>query len=68
MSQAPIFAMPNFSLPFILEIDACDTSIRAVLIQEGRPLVFMCKVLGVKNQGHSTYEKEYLSLLMDFKQ
>lgn len=57
MTQAPVLAMPNFSLPFILETDACDTNIRAVLVQEGRPLAFMSKALGVKNQALLTYEK-----------
>lgn len=68
MTQAPVLAMPNFSLPFILEIDACDTRIGAVIVQEGRPLAFISKALGPKNQGLSTYEKEYLALLMAVKQ
>lgn len=60
--------MPNFFLPFVLETDACDTRIGAILTQEGRPLAFMSKALGPKNQGLSTYEKEYLVLLMAVKQ
>lgn len=68
MTKAPVLAMPNYSLPFILEIDACDSGIEAVLAQEGRPLAFMSKALGPKNQGLSTYENEYLALLMAVKQ
>lgn len=49
MTQASILAMPNFSLSFILETDACDTSIGVVLIWEGRPLAFLSKALSVKN-------------------
>lgn len=60
--------MLNFTLPFILETDACDTGIKLVLVQEGRPLAYMCKALGAKNQGLLTYEKEYLALLMVVKQ
>lgn len=68
MTHASILATPNFSLPFILETDTCDTCIVATLIQEGRPLAFMSKALVVKNQGLSTYEEEYLALLMVVKQ
>lgn len=68
MTKAPILVMLNFSLPFILETDACDIGIDVILMQERRPLAFMSKALGVKNQGLSTYEKEYLALLMTVKQ
>lgn len=60
--------MPNFDLPFILENDACDTEIGAVLMQEGKPIAFMSKALGVQIKGLSTYENEYLALLMAVKQ
>lgn len=60
--------MPNFTQPFVLEIDACDTGISAVLMQDRKPLAYMSKALGVKNQGLTTYEKEYLALLMAVKQ
>lgn len=68
MTEILVLAMPNFYLPFILETDACDTGIVAVLMQEGIPIVFMIKALGVQNQGLSTYKKEYLALLMALKQ
>lgn len=68
MIEAPVLVIPNFSLPFVLETNACDTGIGAVLTHEGRPLAFMSKALGPKNQGLSTYEKEYLALLMAVKQ
>jgi hypothetical protein len=50
-------------LPFHIETDACATGIGAVLTQNGHPLAYVSKALGVKNQGLSTYEKVYLAIL-----
>jgi hypothetical protein len=35
-----------------------------VLTQDGHPLAFVSRALGVKNQGLSTYEKEYLAIIL----
>jgi hypothetical protein len=64
LCETSILALPDFTKPFVLETDACDTGIGAVLSQEGRPLTFMSKALGVKHLGLSIYEKEYLAILM----
>ncbi|KAJ3684022.1 hypothetical protein LUZ61_013186 [Rhynchospora tenuis] len=63
MVTAPTLAMPDFTKPFILETDASDKGIGAVLMQGRNPIAFMSKSIGVKNQGLSTYEKEFLALL-----
>jgi hypothetical protein len=57
-------ALPDFSLPFAIETDACATGIGAVLIQQGHPLAFISKALGPRNRGLSTYEKEYMAILV----
>lgn len=64
LSTAPCLALPDFSLPFHIETDACALGIGAVLVQNGHPLTYISKALGVKNQGLSTYEKEYLAILV----
>lgn len=63
MCSAPVLAMPDFSLPFILETDASDKGLGAVLMQGKRPIAYLSKALGIKNQGLSTYEKEFMALL-----
>ncbi|XP_034924997.1 uncharacterized mitochondrial protein AtMg00860-like [Populus alba] len=37
LCEASTLALPDFTLPFVLETDACDTGIGVVLSQEGRP-------------------------------
>lgn len=64
LSSAPVLALPDFSLPFCIYTDACKTGVGAVLMQRGHPLAFLSKALGPKNQGLSTYEKEYLAILI----
>ncbi|KAJ4816839.1 polyprotein [Rhynchospora pubera] len=63
MTRAPVLAMPDFTQPFIIETDASDKGMGAVLMQGKRPIAFLSKSLGVKAQGLSTYEKEFLALL-----
>ncbi|KAJ4783151.1 polyprotein [Rhynchospora pubera] len=63
MTQAPVLAMPDFTKTFIIEVDACDKGIGAVLMQGRRPIAFISKSLGIKSLGLSTYEKEFLALL-----
>lgn len=38
------------------------------LMQEGHPLAFISKALGPRSQGLSTYEKEYLAILLAVQQ
>jgi len=64
LTEAPVLAIPNFHQPFILETDASDTSLGAVLMQDGHPLAFLSKPLCPKNQALSTYEKECMAILM----
>lgn len=64
LCSAPVLALPDFSQPFHIETDACAVGIGAVLQQQGHPLAFISKALGPRNQGLSTYEKEYLAILL----
>jgi hypothetical protein len=62
--SALVLALPGFTKPFIIETDACDGGVGASLMQAGHPLAFLSKVLGPKSMGLSTYEKEYMTILL----
>jgi len=64
MIQAPVLAMPNFNKQFILETDACDFGIGAMLMQDHHPLAYLSKHLCPRNQTLSVYEMECLAILM----
>lgn len=64
MMTTPVLALPDFDKEFVIETDACDRGIGAVLSQNGHPIAFYSKALGVKNSKLSTYEKEFLAILM----
>jgi hypothetical protein len=67
LSQAPVLALSNFTLPFTLETDASGFGIGAVLMQQGRPLAYLSKSLGPKAAGFSTYDKEAIAILEALK-
>jgi hypothetical protein len=48
----------------VLETDACDYGLGAVLSEEGKPVAYFSKSLSSKHLGLSIYEKEYLAILM----
>lgn len=64
MTTTPVLALPDFSLPFTVETNACDTGIGAVLSQQGHPIAFLSRALGVNNLKLSVYEKEFLAVMM----
>jgi hypothetical protein len=64
MVSTTVLAFTYFSKEFIVETDACDIGIGAVLTQEGHPIAYFSKGLSISNQRLSTYEKEFLAVLM----
>lgn len=64
MSQTPVLSLPDFSKLFSIEIDACESGIGAVLVQEGHLAAYYSKALSANNQKLSIYEKEFLAIMM----
>ena len=64
MTTTPVLALPNFQETFIVETNACQDGIGAVLMQKGQPIAFLSKALGEKHKTLSIYEKEFLALIM----
>ncbi|XP_077237223.1 uncharacterized protein LOC143878893 [Tasmannia lanceolata] len=67
MTKSPVLALPNFSLPFIIECDASGLGVVAVLMQMGRPLAYFSQALHGRNLSLSTYEKELHAIIMAVK-
>jgi hypothetical protein len=57
-------ALPNFAKPFVIETDASNSGLGAVLMQDDNPLAFFSKALGPKSRRLSTYEKELMAILL----
>jgi hypothetical protein len=57
MVSTPVLALPQFDKPFVVDTDACDEGIEAVLMQEERPIANLSKTLGEKNKTLSIYER-----------
>jgi hypothetical protein len=67
LTEAPVLALPNFTIPFILECDASGSGIGLVLMQNKRPIAYYSKSLGPKVTALSTYEKEAIAILESLK-
>jgi hypothetical protein len=58
--SAPVLALPDFTKTFVIETDASDKGIGAVLMQDGHRIAYVSRALGLKNQTLLVYEKNTL--------
>ncbi|KAL1546909.1 hypothetical protein AAHA92_23444 [Salvia divinorum] len=63
MSATPVLHLPNFDIPFVIETDASDFGVGAVLLQHGHPLAYFSKKLGPRRRLASTYHKELYAIV-----
>ena len=64
MTTTPTLALPDFTAPFVIQTDASGEGIGAILTQEGKPIAFMSRSLGVAKQNWSTYAREMLAIVV----
>jgi hypothetical protein len=64
LANAPVLAVPDFQQPFVLETDASDLGVGALLMQKGHPISYLSRALSAKNRALSTYEKECMAILL----
>ncbi|GKV50520.1 hypothetical protein SLEP1_g57222 [Rubroshorea leprosula] len=63
VTTTPVLVLPDFSKEFVVETDASNARIGAVLLQQGHPIAFISKALSLRHQSLSVYEKELLALI-----
>ena len=64
MTLLPIFIVPNFSKPFVVETDASSKGLGVVLLQKERVVKFLSQGLFDKAQNKFMYERELMVVVM----
>ena len=63
MCSAPILRLPDFTDTFVVETDASNFGVSAVLMQQNHPIAYFRKNLGPRRRLASTYHKELYAIV-----
>jgi len=67
LTTPAVLALPDFSLPFIIECDASATKIDIVLMQNKHPIAFISQEFKRPDKLTSAYERKMLAILFAVK-
>ncbi|XP_024955833.2 uncharacterized protein LOC112498625 [Citrus sinensis] len=63
LTSPPVLRLPDFTQPFVIESDANNKGIGAILTQQNQPVVFFSEALKGSALALSTYGKEMLAIV-----
>ncbi|GJW55942.1 retrotransposon protein, putative, ty1-copia subclass [Tanacetum coccineum] len=64
MMTTPVLALPYFEKEFVVETDDSYCGIGVILHQDGHPIAYLTKALSPAHRSFSTYEKEFLAVII----
>lgn len=63
LCEVPILALPDFTIPFIVETDASGRGL-GLLMREQRPIAYFSKALSPRDRCKSVYERELMAMVL----
>ena len=58
-----MMTLPNFSLPFEIEMDASGYGVGAVLTQAKKPISYFSRTLSMRDRSRPVYERELIAMV-----